>query len=340
MATNLTSPKHLAAQIESIGRGLMDESRRVAALEKTVESLLADGVAPLTVKSYIDTLLAGSKAVLQRYGDVLGDTTTPSNPTLPMSFATRWKAGAPAGAGYYRVGYGSSYATNGAKTQSLHTILVSEVGPNADMFLGVKRNDVIRVEGCADYRNNGRYTVAYDVDEVGDGGSTYGLENGDFGAGTGWTTSGGWSIGSGVATYTSTSATTPITLTNALTGCVANGAYRIQFDLAITAAAASGTIKVSLGGSWYWERTFDATMASTTFSFVADSPSTTPTLTISATREDSGTDAFTAVLDNVFIQGWNGLFVVEPFYSDAGSVSGESPYNDTGVVITLEQTAA
>lgn len=335
MATNLTSPKMLAAQIESIGRGLMEESQRVAALEKTVEAMLNDGQSPLTVKTYIDAVLAGTKGVLQRYGDILGDSTTPSNPCLPMTFATRWKAGAPAGAGYYRVGYGSSYATNGSATQSLRLILVSEVGPNYDMFLGVKQNDVIRVEGCTDYRNNGRYTVAYDVDEVGNGGSTYGLENGDFSVGTGWTAGTGWTITGGEAAFSEGASTTPRTLTNALSGCLATGCYRIQFKL--TVSGGTGTVKVSLGGSWYWERTYSTTESATVYSFVADSPSTTPTLTVTITRA-SGT--FAGAIDDVYIQGWNGLFVVEPFYSDAGGVSGESPYNDTGVVITLEQTAA
>jgi hypothetical protein len=343
MATNLTSPKKLAAQIESIGRGLMDESRRVAALEKTVEAMLDDGQSPLTVKSYMDTLLAGTKAVLQRYGDIMGDTTTPSVPALPMTFATRWKAGAPAGAGYYRVGYGSSYnldTTTGLITQALRVIKVPEGAPNADMFLGIKVNDVIRVEGCTDYRNNGRYTIAYDVDDVGNGSSTYGLTQGDFsGSGSDWATSGsGLTVNTGAAVFNH--ATLSGSCSQSLANMSSSAVYEIKFDIDYSAGTNyAATVIVTIGGDWYFYLNVDSADKIGTYSFITNSPSTTPTLTITVGTGISGTPGSVSI-DNVTVKGLNGLFVVEPFYSDAGGVPGESPYNDTGVVITLEQTAA
>jgi hypothetical protein len=106
------------------------------------------------------------------------------------------------------------------------------------------------------------------------------------------------------------------------------GAYVVQFTVTKMSSGV-GTLRASIGGDYYWEKTYTAdTAAARTYSFVTNSPSTTPTLTFTATRSSG---VFSVTIDNVYVYGYQGLVVSEAF-----------PSEETGLktIITLEQTAA
>lgn len=327
MATKLTTPGRLADQLESVGDSLINQARSLRAQERLWAEMLLDGQAPSVVKTRMDNMLEGIDAVMRRHGQELGNESTA--PLFSTKFATQFPAGAPPGIGWLRTGYGNDEAfTSAGAAQGPRMILYEDVGPNYDLFLGLKANDVISVQNCSVKANNGRYTILYDVAAKGDN-ATYGLENGDFAAATGWTeTATYFTIGGGKASYADAATTAAKTLTNALSGMVSGAAYAVQFTLSNPGGV--GTFRVSLGGSYYWEMDI-ADIVAGTYSFVTNAPSTTPTLTFTGTRA-SGSCAVD--VDDVYVYGAPVLFLAEAFAEDAGAGQ------DSSTIITLLQTAA
>ena len=346
MATTLTTPGQLAAQVDEIARALGAEARALRNEEQLWLAMLAQGVAPLTVKTRMDDLLAGHKAVFQRFGNELGHENTAVAPLLPDKFATQWRPGAPPGVSWFTIGASNSRAFywSGNAAQGLRLINYFDGSPNYDIFAGLKANDVIHVENCIKRANNGRRVVAMDVAAKGaslnnpaavatygpnDSGDTFWDGNFRNAAGTGWTAETDWAIGSGVATYSTDTGTTARALTHVLAGMTAGAAYQIQFDLTVSGTDPVGSLAVYINDEFYWAIEPDATAAAQTYSFVTNALSATPTLTFIATRANG---IFTLTIDNVIVSGYQGLVLFDPFDTESTE--------DDEVSITLEQTAA
>lgn len=334
MSTVLTTPAELAVSLNAQVASLAALTNQCRAFERLRNARLADGVAPVTVKSEIDALLVpvasaitAARAELALLGTVVEE---------------KFIAGSPPGIGWLRSGYGNDEAfTSAGAAQGAHMILYNDVGPNYDLFSGIKANDIIQLENAG--TNDGRYTVAYDVKAKGTAGTastvaTYGPNKtadgfweGNFRSNPGnWTLGTDWAIAANVATY-NYGTTTPSTMTHALAGMTTAGLYTIQFDVAYTGGANTGTLKVDIGGGYYFQIACGADTIARTYSFVTNSPSTTPTLTFTATK--TGSDFIVAV-SNVYVYGTPAIFMVEAFAEDVGAG------NSADAIVTLKQTAA
>lgn len=345
MATTLTTPGQLAAQVDAISRALSAQARALRADEQLWLGMLAQGVPPLTVKTRMDDILAGHKALFQRYGNELGNENSAISPLLPDKFATQWRKDAPPGLGWFTIGASNSRAfrTTDNAAQGLRLINYYDGSPNYDLFSGIKTNDVIRIENCLKEVNDGPRVIAMDVAAKGTPGSlatsapsTYGPNDtgdtfwdGQFrnAAGTGWTAGGDWAISGNAGLYTHS--TGAGSLTHDLVGMTTGAAYQIQFDLTVGGATPAGTLTISIGGDYYWKITVAATATVQTYSFVTNCPTdTTPTLTFTG----ASSSATTFTVDNVYVSGYQGLVVFDPFDTESTE--------DDEVTITLEQTAA
>jgi hypothetical protein len=333
MATVLTTPREVGRRISDYIAALQSQVAALGGYDRLMRDELTDGTTPLDVKALIDPLMANVNTSI--------DSISTNLAALVYKAVVRWKAGSPPGVGWLRTGYYSntSFLTSSSAAMGKQMVLYNDVSPNADLFYqttggsatnAIKANDIISVANCSHAANNGRYTIKYDTAAKGNGGSTYGLENGDFASATGWTFNTDWAHSTNKAKYDyGVSGTSPATMTNALTGMSASAAYAVQFDVSYVAGA--GTLRVSLGGDYYFEKVFDGSGDSGTFSFITNPASTTPTLTFTAARSSGD---FEIDVDNVYVYGAPVLFTVEEFDADVGATE------DDSTIITLEQTAA
>ena len=328
MSTVLVRPDELADTIVGSARELSGLATQCRAIGHQLNSLLSGGATPASVKTQIDLLLVPVGASLDAIRAQLDN--------LTFKAIEQFQIGAPAGLQWFRLGGDNAnlfYTVDGS-AWGKHLIsfydpspLLGLTAPNANLFSGLAIGDVVRIENSG--VNDGSYLVLWTPAAKADN-STYGLTQGDFsGGGSDWTAATDWDASLGDARYSSASGTTARTLTQALSGMTAGAAYAIQFELTISGSSPAGTLRCSIGGTVYWEKTISATAAKETIVFVTDSPSTTPTLTFTATRA-SGTFALT--IDNVYVYGAQGLVVSPAFSEDTGE--------NSNIKITLEQTVA
>lgn len=358
MATTLTTPGNLAEQLDFIGDALKQHARALRNEDDRWKRMLDDGVAPLTVKERMDMIMLAYVNYMLALGRELGIDTVYSGatvndgddliilPKIPCKFATQWRFGAPNALGSIVTGSNNTRTFfNSGVDQGIRLISYLDVGPNYDMFLGLKANDVIDIANCSVKTHNGRYGLLYDVAAKGASLSnpaavaTYGPNDasdtfyeGDFRnayADGNWVRSTTeWAIAGGSgAVFTAAGAGAP-TLTHVLAGMTAGAAYVIQFTLAVTDITPTGTLRVSIGGDYYWEIAIDTIQAATAYSFVTNAPSATPTLTFTATASGAST-AFT--IDDVIVYGYQGLVLSDTF---------AEPADDDTTIITLCETAA
>lgn len=325
--TRLNTPGELGDSLRSLSKSMLSLARKMDAEDKYWRSELARGEHALTLKTRMDNMFEGVNAELRRLGQELGNESTA--PLLSTLFKTQWRAGVNNSLRYFKTGASNSLAfTSSGAAQGLVLIDYLDVGPNYDIFSGLVLNDVIEISNCSDPDHNGLKSVRWDAKAKGNSGSDYGLTQGDFsGSGSDWTGGTDWTVNTGAGIYTYAAAS-PTTLTQALSGMTTTGLYVVQFDVAKTGAG-EGTLRCSIGGDYYWEKTYTTgTEASTSYQIVTNSPSTTPTLTFTATRSAG---AFSVTIDNVYVYGYQGLMVSEAF-----------PSEETGLntIITLTQTAA
>lgn len=328
MATILIEPKNLARDLRSVAANLEYQAAQCQSIQQSMRSQLNGGYAPNTVKTNIDALLVPVGAAI--------DAARVQLDALSFKAIRKYQIGAPAGLQWFRLGGDDQYLFKSVDSTAWgkHCItyydpspLLGLTAPNLDLFLGLAVGDVIHVRDSGD--NDGSYQVLWAPVTKGDN-ATYGLTQGDFsGGGSDWTAATDWTVSGGDASYSASSGTTPRTLTQALSGMATATAYAIQFELTINGVSPVGAIRCDIGGSVYWQKSFTAIEAKQTIVFFTDSPSTTPTLTFTATRV-SGTVGL--VIDNVYVYGAQGLVVTPEFASD----SGESAYTS----MSLEQTVA
>jgi hypothetical protein len=326
MSTVLTTPKHLGQQVESIGRALVAQGRSLQETEQLFRAMQADGESPGDIETRLNNIFEGMDATLRRYGAELGNESTAGQ--LPMTWAKEWRAGSPASLNGFRTG--ATYANVEDLTllnaaQGARVITYDNSDANKDLFSGLAAGDVIRVSGCSNSRNDGRYTVKNPVAARGDN-ATFGLQNGDFAGATGWTASADWTISGGQAVFADAAGAG--TLTQALSSIVSGAAYLIQWDMQISGTTPAGSIIVDIGGDYRFRMLFSDVVAPQTYYLITNAPSTTPTLSFTA-AETGGTVGIT--LDNVLVYGAPAIVTNELFSADV---------TDDDTVITLERTAA
>lgn len=326
MPTTFTTPKELSRQVSALGRVVLAQADALKHIDAQFDAAIAQGEDPTALKTRMDAQMAGVQAALESVGEELGSTTDVSGGgSLPFACVKRWQSGSPPGLKHFVLGYTTNYMYDSVtnQRQGKRIILYNDAASVANIWDGLAAGDVISVSGANPSSNDGNYTLKYAVDAKGDN-ATYGLENGDFGASTGWTEGSDWSIGSGIAAYSASSGNS--TLTNALSGMTSGAVYTIQFDLAYTSGA--GSLKVDLGGGYYWIADISDSTAAGTQVLITNVVSTTPTLTFTATWT-SGT--FAISVDNVYVYGTPGVLIEETLVSTV---------TDENAIITLEQTAA
>lgn len=314
MSTVLSNARDLATNISGSAQQLISLAGECSAIQRQFDSLLTNGTPPASVKTQIDLLLVPVGASLDAIQAQLNN--------LGFKSVQRWQVGAPPGVGWLRSGYYNTttlvVATGVAMDKRM--ILYNDVGPNINLFSGVKANDIIELKNSSG--NDGAYTIKYDVYAKGDN-TTYGVE---AISGANWGKTGGWTAATGVYSEGSAIANS---FTNTLAAMSATGAFTVQFDITWTSGA--GTVTSTIGGDYSFSKAISASGHSGTYSFTSNASGATPVLTFAAAWT-SGTFSFT--ISNVYVYGAPVLFVVEPFAVDVGAG------NDTSAVITLAQTAA
>lgn len=330
MATVLSSAYDLSKKLRDYARLLQSHASSLSSVERISRDEQSDGKHPLDIKALIDGLLENINPCVDEIATNIA--------AIAWKSPIKWVTGSPPGVGWFRTGYynTTSFKSVGDTAMGKNMILYNDVGPNYNLFYSdtassathaVKANDIISVDSSY-AQNIGRYTIKYDTAAKGNGGSTYGLTQGDFsGGGSDWTAGTDWTVNTGSAVYSASSGTTARTCTQALSGMSTTAAYTVQFTVTYTSGA--GTLKCDIAGDYYFQKTLSAAGDSATYSFTTNPGSTTPTLTFTATRS-SGTFAFS--IDDVYVYGAPVLFTVEEFDVDSGE--------DVNTTITLEQTAA